>query len=43
MVASGMTINTVDKAPFRAAAERAYEELNFKTARDRLWAEIGKR
>jgi TRAP-type C4-dicarboxylate transport system substrate-binding protein len=43
MVASGMTINTVDKAPFRAAAERAYEELNFKNARDRLWAEIGKR
>ena len=43
MVAQGLTINTVDKAPFVTAAERAYDELNFRAARDRLWAEIGKR
>jgi TRAP-type C4-dicarboxylate transport system substrate-binding protein len=44
MVANhGVTINQVDKAPFIAAAERAYEELDFKDARDRLWSEIGKR
>jgi TRAP-type C4-dicarboxylate transport system substrate-binding protein len=40
---NGVTINQVNKAPFRAAAEKAYEELDFKAARDKLWAEIGKR
>ena len=44
MVANhGVTINEVNKAPFIAAAERAYDELNFREARDRLWREIGKR
>jgi TRAP-type C4-dicarboxylate transport system substrate-binding protein len=43
MVANGMQINQIDKAPFIAAADRAYEELGFKETRDKLWAEIGKR
>jgi TRAP-type C4-dicarboxylate transport system substrate-binding protein len=43
MVSNGMTINQIDKTPFVSAADRAYEELNFKAAKDRLWAEIGKR
>jgi TRAP-type C4-dicarboxylate transport system substrate-binding protein len=42
MVANGMQINHVDKAPFVAAADRAYEELGFKETRDKLRAEIGK-
>jgi TRAP-type C4-dicarboxylate transport system substrate-binding protein len=43
MAANGMQINEIDKAPFIAAANRAYEELDFKDTRDKLWAEIGKR
>jgi TRAP-type C4-dicarboxylate transport system substrate-binding protein len=43
MVENGMQINRIDKAPFVAAADRAYEELGFKGTRDKLWAEIGKR
>jgi TRAP-type C4-dicarboxylate transport system substrate-binding protein len=43
MAANGMQINQVDKEPFVAAADRAYEELGFKETRDKLWAEIGKR
>ena len=44
MVANnGVKINTVDKAPFVAAAEKSYEELGFKAARDKLWSEIGKK
>jgi TRAP-type C4-dicarboxylate transport system substrate-binding protein len=42
MVENGMTINQVDKAPFVAAAEKAYEELGFKPLRDKIWTEIGK-
>ena len=44
MVANnGVTVNQVDKAPFIQAAEKAYDELGFKEARDKLWAEIGKK
>lgn len=43
MVENGMTINRVNKAPFIAAAEKAYEELNFKPLRDKIWSEIGKK
>jgi len=43
MVADGMVINNVNKAPFVAAAESAYRELGFLEARDRMWREIGKR
>jgi TRAP-type C4-dicarboxylate transport system substrate-binding protein len=43
MVSNGLTINQVDKAPFIAAAEKAYEELDFKPLRDKIWAEIGKK
>jgi TRAP-type C4-dicarboxylate transport system substrate-binding protein len=43
MVDNGMQINQIDKTPFIAASERAYEELGFKDTRDKLWAEIGKR
>jgi len=43
MVNNGLTINQVDKAPFIAAAEKAYDELDFKTLRDKIWAEIGKK
>jgi TRAP-type C4-dicarboxylate transport system substrate-binding protein len=43
MVSNGMTVNRVNKAPFVAAAEKAYEELGFKPLRDKIWAEIGKR
>ena len=43
MVANGLQVNQVNKAPFIAAAERAYEELEFKALRDKIWAEIGKR
>jgi TRAP-type C4-dicarboxylate transport system substrate-binding protein len=43
MVANGMIINQVNKAPFITAAEKAYEELEFKALRDKIWAEIGKR
>jgi len=43
MVENGMTINQVNKAPFVAAAEKAYEELGFKPLRDKIWAEIGKK
>jgi TRAP-type C4-dicarboxylate transport system substrate-binding protein len=43
MVANGMQINQIDKAPFIAAANRAYEELDFKDTRDKLWTEIGKK
>ena len=39
----GVKVNFIDKAPFVAAAEKAYEELDFKAARDKLWAEIGKK
>ena len=42
MRANGMQINEVDKAPFIAAAEKAYEELNFKELRDTIWSEMGK-
>jgi TRAP-type C4-dicarboxylate transport system substrate-binding protein len=43
MVENGMTINQVNKAPFIAAAEIAYEELGFRPLRDKIWAEIGKK
>jgi TRAP-type C4-dicarboxylate transport system substrate-binding protein len=43
MVANGMRINQIDKAPFVASANKAYEELDFKDTRDKLWAEIGKK
>jgi TRAP-type C4-dicarboxylate transport system substrate-binding protein len=43
MVANGMQINQIDKAPFIAAVEKAYEELDFKDTRDKLWADIGKK
>jgi len=43
MVDKGMTIVEVDKAAFRAAAEKAYEELGFKELRDKLWTETGKK
>jgi TRAP-type C4-dicarboxylate transport system substrate-binding protein len=43
MVANGMQINQIDKTPFIAAADRAYEELDFTETRDKLWAEIGKK
>ena len=44
MVANnGVKINYIDKAPFIAASEKAYDELNFKAARDKLWSEIGKK
>jgi TRAP-type C4-dicarboxylate transport system substrate-binding protein len=43
MVDNGMTINQINKAPFKAAAEKAYDELGFKPLRDKIWAEIGKR
>ena len=42
MVANGMQIVEVDKAPFIAAAERAYQELDFLTLRNQIWAEIGR-
>ena len=38
----GVTINEVDRAPFIAASEQAYNELGFREARDRLWREIGR-
>jgi TRAP-type C4-dicarboxylate transport system substrate-binding protein len=40
MVANGMQINRVDKAPFVAASARAYEALGFKDTRDKLRAGI---
>jgi TRAP-type C4-dicarboxylate transport system substrate-binding protein len=43
MVSKGMQINSVDKAPFIAAAEKSYEELEFKATRDKIWSEIGKK
>ena len=43
MVAAGLVINEVNKAPFIAAAEAAYRELGFLEARDSMWREIGKR
>jgi TRAP-type C4-dicarboxylate transport system substrate-binding protein len=43
MVKEGMTINHVDKTPFIAASEKAYEELGFRPLRDKIWAEIGKK
>ena len=43
MVAAGLRINEVNKAPFIAAAEAAYRELGFLEARDNMWREIGKR
>ena len=43
MVANGMVINNVNKAPFVAAAENAYRELGFLDLRDRIWREIGRR
>jgi len=43
MVEKGITINQVNKAPFVAAAEKAYDELGFKPLRDQIWAEIGKK
>jgi TRAP-type C4-dicarboxylate transport system substrate-binding protein len=43
MVAKGMQIDAVDKAPFIAASEKAYEELEFKVLRDKIWSEIGKK
>jgi TRAP-type C4-dicarboxylate transport system substrate-binding protein len=43
MVAAGLQINQVDKAPFIAGSERAYEELGFKALRDKIWSEIGRR
>jgi TRAP-type C4-dicarboxylate transport system substrate-binding protein len=42
MVANGMEIITVDRAPFISAAERAYEELGFLALRNQIWAEIGR-
>jgi TRAP-type C4-dicarboxylate transport system substrate-binding protein len=43
MVDNGMQINQIDKAPFIAAVEKAYEELEFKDTRDKLWTDIGKK
>ena len=43
MVSNGLVINQVDKAPFAAGAEKAYEELGFKALRDKIWAEIGRK
>ena len=43
MATQGMQINSVNKAPFIAAAERAYDELEFGEIRDKIWSEIGKR
>jgi TRAP-type C4-dicarboxylate transport system substrate-binding protein len=43
MVAAGMQIHNVNKAPFVAAAERAYEELGFLALRNQIWSEIGRR
>jgi TRAP-type C4-dicarboxylate transport system substrate-binding protein len=43
MIDMGMQINQINKAPFIAAADRAYEELDFKNTRDKLWADIGKK
>jgi tripartite ATP-independent transporter DctP family solute receptor len=42
MAANGMQINQVNKAPFVAASEKAYEELGFKDLRNKIWSEIGK-
>ena len=42
MVAHGLQINHVDKAPFINAAERAYREMGFLDIRDIIWNEIGK-
>jgi len=42
MIAAGMQINDVDKAPFIAAVERAYSEMGLLEIRDRIWSEIGK-
>ena len=42
MAANGMQINQVNKAPFVAASEKAYEELSFKELRNKIWSEIGK-
>ncbi len=38
----GMVINTVDKAPFKAAADAAYAKLGFADLRKQLYKEIGK-
>jgi len=43
MVGHGMHINNVNKAPFIDAAQRAYDELEFRELRDQIWSEIGKR
>jgi TRAP-type C4-dicarboxylate transport system substrate-binding protein len=43
MVNNGMQINQIDKAPFIKAADKAYEELDFKDTRDKLWSDIGKK
>jgi TRAP-type C4-dicarboxylate transport system substrate-binding protein len=43
MVDNGMTVNQVNKVPFIAASEKAYEELGFRPLRDKIWAEIGKK
>jgi TRAP-type C4-dicarboxylate transport system substrate-binding protein len=42
MVAKGMTVITSDREAFKAAAEAAYVELDFKPLRDQIWREIGK-
>ncbi|MFP3043201.1 C4-dicarboxylate TRAP transporter substrate-binding protein [Treponema primitia] len=43
MIEKGMIITNPDKAAFSKAAEKAYDELGFKTLRDQIWSEIGKK
>jgi hypothetical protein len=33
----------MDKTPFITAAEKSYEELEFKILWDKIWSEIGKK
>jgi TRAP-type C4-dicarboxylate transport system substrate-binding protein len=42
MAAKGMTVIASDREAFKAAAEAAYTELEFKQLRDQIWQEIGK-
>ena len=43
MADNGIAISDVDKAPFIAAAEKAYTELGYAALRDQIWSEIGKK
>ena len=42
MVEKGMQVIEVDLPAFRAASEKAYDELNFRELRNKIYAEIGK-